>query len=62
MDRQAATEAPNVVSTFYHVREIDTAPSGKTEVTDYNVTHAWVPTRSGWKILSGMCKHPDPAR
>jgi hypothetical protein len=62
MDMQMATEAPNLVSTFYHVRESDVGPNGETEITDYNVTHTWVPTRAGWKIISGMCKHPDPVR
>ena len=61
MDQQAVTEAPNLVSTFYHVREMDAAEGGKVEITDYNVTQTWVPTRSGWKIISGMCKHPDHA-
>lgn len=60
MDEQAAAEAPNLVSTFYHVRERDMLPDGKVEITDYNVTHTWVATPSGWQIISGMCKHPDP--
>jgi hypothetical protein len=62
MDKQATAEAPRLVSTFYHVRERDVQPSGKVEISDYDVTHTWVPTPSGWKIISGMCKHPGPAR
>lgn len=62
MNEQMATEAHNLVSTFYHVRETDLGPSGKAEITDYNITHSWVSTRSGWKIISGMCKHPDTVR
>ncbi|UAK24102.1 nuclear transport factor 2 family protein [Sphingomonas nostoxanthinifaciens] len=62
MRGQVATEAPNLVSTFYHAREKDVMPGGKVAVTDYEVTHTWVPTRAGWKIISGMCKHPVAGR
>lgn len=58
MDKRAATMASGVVSTFYHVRERDEHPDGRIEIIDYNVTHNWVPTGRGWKILSGMCKSP----
>lgn len=59
MDKQRATSAPGLISTFYHVRERDVLPNGKTVIIDFNVTHTWVPTRSGWKIVSGMCKQPE---
>ena len=61
MDRKAATEAPNLVSVFYHVRETDVLPDGKVEIIDNDITHTWVPTPAGWKIISGMCKQHDQA-
>ena len=62
MDEQAATEKLGLVSTFYHVRERDERQNGKVDFTDYNITHTWVPTQQGWRIISGMCKYPEVAR
>lgn len=61
MDGQSVTEQPGLVATFYHVREKDERPDGKINVSDYDITHTWVRTRQGWKIISGMCKYPDAA-
>jgi hypothetical protein len=60
MDKRAATSGERLVSTFYHVRETGVHPDGRVEVTDYEITHTWVPTDDGWKIISGMCRHPAP--
>jgi len=61
MDGQNVAEQPGLVSTFYHVREKDEQTNGKVELSDYDITHTWVHTRQGWKIISGMCKYPKVA-
>ncbi len=59
MDMKDATTVPGLVSTFYHVRQRDQHPDGRTEYFEFNMTHNWVRTRGGWQILSGMCKPPE---
>ena len=58
MDRKAATAGDRFVSVFYRVRERTAHPDGRVETVVFEVTHTWVPTPAGWKIISGMCRHP----
>jgi len=59
MEGRAATQAPGMVATFYRLLKEERHPDGHVETAEYNVIHAWVPTPSGWKIISGMCKTPE---
>jgi len=60
LDRKSTVVGPGLVITYYRATWRLKGDAGKIETVVNNITHTWVPTAEGWKIIGGMCR-PAPA-
>jgi hypothetical protein len=56
LDRKSTVVGPGLVITYYRATGRFRGDAGKIETVVTNITHTWVPTTEGWKIIGGMCR------